>query len=317
MTITKPIIECYQNGNCTVTLYADGTKIRKWSGEVASPEMPESVDLKITDWCDAGCAWCHESSTVRGKHASLEQITTMLADARYGMEVAIGGGDPLSHPDLEQILEWMRDHRLVPNITVNGRHLARHAPKIARLRRHGLFHGLGISHYNMPEKEYEMFFQNHSAQEALEDSRNVTHVIAGIDDIDVVWSLGHPHFWPGDAPPTQKTFLILGYKVYGRGTKHDEDAVKANLAKWRYWLPSVLRAKGITTSFDNLALDQLGVKKLVPEDVWEENYMGDDGTFTMYLDAVTDTFAPTSTSERTPREDRTLQQVFSVIRPAG
>jgi hypothetical protein len=35
----------------------DGSKIRSWEG-VACPEYPESMDLKITDFCDANCIFC-------------------------------------------------------------------------------------------------------------------------------------------------------------------------------------------------------------------------------------------------------------------
>ncbi|MDR2755167.1 MAG: hypothetical protein LBC20_05620 [Planctomycetaceae bacterium] len=38
--------------------------------------------------------------------------------------------------------------------------------------------------------------------------------------------------------------------------------------------------------FDNLACEQLDIKLLVLAEEWAERYMGDDGTFTMYLDVV-------------------------------
>lgn len=52
----------YQNGNTTVIIMNDGTKIREYEN---APEIlhPESIDVKITDYCDMGCAYCHESST--------------------------------------------------------------------------------------------------------------------------------------------------------------------------------------------------------------------------------------------------------------
>ena len=48
------------------------------------------MDLKITDWCDAGCAWCHEGSTLRGRHADLDEALELLSVLPAGAEIAIG-----------------------------------------------------------------------------------------------------------------------------------------------------------------------------------------------------------------------------------
>ena len=44
-------------------------------------------------------------------------------------------------------------------------------------------------------------------------------------------------------------------------------------------------------SFDNLALEQLNIKKYVSPEDWKTHYMGDDGSFTMYIDLVKEEFA--------------------------
>ena len=73
------MIAKYQNGNCTVTLEDDGTKIREYDG-IPVPLFPESVDLKITDYCDLNCSYCHENSNTKGKHASVESIKWLIKD---------------------------------------------------------------------------------------------------------------------------------------------------------------------------------------------------------------------------------------------
>ena len=50
-------------------------------------------------------------------------------------------------------------------------------------------------------------------------------------------------------------------------------------------------------SFDNLAVQQLDVSRLVSAETWREQYMGDDGSFTMYVDAVNREYAVCSVSE--------------------
>lgn len=59
-----------------------------------------------------------------------------------------------------------------------------------------------------------------------------------------------------------------------------------------------------TISFDNLALNQLDVKGLVSDEVWDEIYMGDDGldghqtSCSMFVDLVERKFAKNSCSDK-------------------
>ena len=68
-------------------------------------------------------------------------------------------------------------------------------------------------------------------------------------------------------------------------------------------------------SFDNLAIEQLGVKELLSEEEWNDFYAGDDGTVTYYIDMVKKQFAVSSTSpfeERYPILDN-VDDMFKVI----
>lgn len=47
-------------------------------------------------------------------------------------------------------------------------------------------------------------------------------------------------------------------------------------------------------SFDNLAIEQLDVKRLLSQEEWNSFYMGDDGKYTMYIDLVKKQFASCS-----------------------
>ena len=72
----------YYNGNHKVSLYANGTKIKETNNPNADHftyEYPESFDLKITDYCDGGCKFCHENSTTNGKHADLKRIHNLMS----------------------------------------------------------------------------------------------------------------------------------------------------------------------------------------------------------------------------------------------
>jgi len=123
----------------------------------------------------------------------------------------------------------------------------------------------------------------------------VWHVIAGIHSVKEVVELM-------DKTKCKKV-LILGYKSFGKGIdfiKNHEQKVFKNLADWSVNL-SALFNDGLTVSFDNLAIKQLGVKRFLAKQQWDEFYLGDDGTQSMYVDLVKKEYALSSTSkERFP-----------------
>ena len=97
----------YKNGNYNVILNLDnGTKIRETIDPEATafiPETIESFDCKITNCCDMGCKMCHENSVPNGKHGDLF-VPSFLDTLHPYTEIAIGGGNPLEHPDLYKFL---------------------------------------------------------------------------------------------------------------------------------------------------------------------------------------------------------------------
>lgn len=293
------ILHSYTNGNCEVTLHADGSKVREWpDGETPKPESPESIDLKITNQCDVGCAWCHEASVKDGLHGSLARVMKAVEGLPPGVEIAIGGGDPLSHPLLVELLRGMQDRGLVANMTLRADMrfaITNKATMIASLQAAGLLRGIGLSGVDAC-----LFAMNNDAL----PSNTVCHAVAGIDD------------------PLATSFLrsrglnvlILGYKKYGRGAEFWGAKIEANLSRWRFFTQSLLNQTGGVLSFDNLALEQLDIRRRIPEDVWAKHYMGDDGAFTMYFDAVKNQYAASSTSERHDAGEMTLIQAYQEAR---
>lgn len=103
-----------------------GLKVRgSFDPNAPRPEFsyrPELVDLKITDFCEEGCSYCYQGSTPSGKHADLEYIED-IADALAFMgvfEVAIGGGEPTTHPHFRRILEMFIERGITPNFTTRS-----------------------------------------------------------------------------------------------------------------------------------------------------------------------------------------------------
>jgi len=58
-------------------------------------------------------------------------------------------------------------------------------------------------------------------------------------------------------------------------------------------LPNILN-KFEVISFDNLAIEQLNVHRLMSKNQWDQFYMGDDGQYTFYVDLVDQKFARNS-----------------------
>jgi hypothetical protein len=211
-----------------------------------------------------------------GKHADINWFYPFIDRLHPGMELAIGGGDPLSHPQILKMVEYATEKKMVCNLTVNSAHIRRHQDKILELREIGL-KGLGIS----VEKPY---FDDIGL---IADKNTVLHVIAGITPLSFL-----PYF-------RNRKILVLGYKQFGFGQKyynyHDSD-IEFQLGNWRYWLPTIIKRTSNSYSFDNLAIEQLKVRDFLDEEYFSKFYMGDDGQFTMYVDLVEMKFAKSSTS---------------------
>lgn len=291
-----------KNGNYIMQLWSDGTKIRYNNLDYFEPESVESIDLKITNCCNGVngmlCPQCHEKSNPNGKHGdimNLKFIDTMLPYT----EIAIGGGDPLTHPDLVPFLEKLKERKLIANMTVNQWSFMQNLDKIDWLVENELIHGLGVS-LNDPTKEFI---------EAIEKYPNaVIHTINGIVDMLQLKKLSGHHL----------KLLILGFKTYGRGEPYYKalsGQVEALKSRFYEELPAIIE-DGLfdCVSFDNLAIKQLEPKRIMSEDEWQRMYMGDDGQFTMYVDAVNEEFAKSSVStERYPVEDD-IKTMFDKVR---
>ena len=112
--------------------------------------------------------------------------------------------------------------------------------------------------------------------------------------------------------------LILGYKELRRGNEYlDENrTVVDNRKRWlKNILPDIID-KFNTISFDNLAIEQLDVKRLMSDEEWEQFYMGDDGTLTFYVDMVEQKFAKSSIAPIDKRYDLldSVDEMFNIIR---
>lgn len=300
------LIGSYKNGNYNVHIFEDGTKVRENKLDFFKPEFPESFDLKITNRCDRGCLYCHENSIVNGKHGDILNLPFIDSMHPY-TEIAIGGGNPLEHPDLYKFLELCKEKQFIPSMTVNQFHFMKYKEYLKALCDEKLIYGLGISLTNVHERDF--------IKSVKEFPNAVIHVINGIVSIEELEHLSKNNL----------KILILGYKMFRRGEsyyKHfntdtiDNDINKKKV-KLYVKLPEIIHEGWFrVVSFDNLAITQLNPERSLEKDEWNEFYLGDDGFATMYIDAVEGKFARSSTSPLDKRYDITsnITDMFNVIR---
>lgn len=235
---------------------------------------------------------CHEESTTKGKHADLDKLLEVIKDLPRGVEIAIGGGNPLSHPNLIPFLQKLKERGLIANITVNQFHIKPYFKDLEYIISNKLVYGVGISVSDGKLDNVELITN-------LTDNV-VFHLIAGVNKIEIIDKL---------LQFKNCKVLILGYKIFGFGVKYFSPEVAAEIKRWAKLLPKYVTKCII--SFDNLAIEQLNVKDMLTKEAWEEFYMGDDFVFSMYIDAVNQEFAKTSrTAERTSFNDAGLIQFF-------
>ena len=285
----------YKNGNTEVTIYDDGTKVRNYE-EPVEIYFPESIDVKITNFCNLNCDFCHEMSDKKGNHADLDVLLETLKDFPPGIELAIGGGNPLSHPELVGFLQELKKRGFIPNITINQKHLKQYKNLIEKLILEKLVFGVGIS-INSDNFEH--------IKPLMKITKNIVfHMIAGVNDITEIEKLRKFDYCK---------ILVLGYKKFGKGKEFFNEEVGKRLWLWNMFISYYL-SQGIL-SFDNLAIEQLRLQKYVSEEEWQQYFMGDDFIFTMYIDAVKQQYAPSSVSnERKSFNDFTLFEYFQKFR---
>ena len=303
IVINKPgVIADYQNGNVHVILKDDGTRIMECpDGEEWNFEFPCSADVTITTKCDGGCPYCYLGCTPNGKDADL--YSSLIDSFHPGMEIAINLNS-MDHKQLISFLQRMKDRGVIVNGTVNQIHFERHNEHILKtLCDNELIHGLGIS-AKKPTPEFVRkvkYFPN-----------AVIHVINGLwtaEDIEVMKDNG-------------LKVLILGYKTKGRGVEYKEtngELIKRNQEYLYDILPELPKMFKVI-SFDNLAISQLDVRRIVPEGKWDEFYQGDEGTCSMFIDLVNGYFARSSLIDDPARKyplTNNIDEMFKVVKNGG
>jgi hypothetical protein len=239
------------------------------------------VDIKITDYCPYGCAFCYQGSTEKGKHADknyLYQLASNLEELKV-FEVAIGGGEPTLHPDFWEILRMFKWRNIVPNFTTAN---------LAWLRDDGLVKAVldcgGAFAYSVQRKA-----QVNDLAHAIGTSNfptgkvNVQVVMGAVSegDLESILIAADVHGF---------RVTLLGYKEYGRGKDFKPyvyDGWPLLISKLHQMGPCP--HIGIDTALAAQYASSLGMLG-IPKYMYEVK----EGKFSMYVDAVTKQAAASS-----------------------
>lgn len=238
-------------------------------GKLATPLL---VDLKITDFCSFGCTYCYQGSTPAGKHADLGYIQSIAYKLREAgiFEVAIGGGEPTTHPKFVEILRTFRSYGITPNFST--RNLAYFSNE--RLERVlDIVGGFAVS--------IDSAEQAKAWSKRLEEYNEGNPPVQSYDKVSIQYVLGStPLSEFKKIVKESKGFdsiTLLGWKTTGRG----KDVAPHDYTGWL----EIAKKKFYTVGVDT-CVAQRHEGLLKSADISECLYSLQEGQQSMYIDAV-------------------------------
>lgn len=110
---------------------------RMVAGALKSPYRPVLAQIIPIRRCNLSCTYCSEYDKTSEPVPTGEMLERIDRLAELGtLTITISGGEPLLHPELEEIIRRIRKHGLLATIITNGYLLS--AERIRRLNRAGL-----------------------------------------------------------------------------------------------------------------------------------------------------------------------------------
>ena len=285
-----------------------GTKIHlfdqpiNFNSYIAS--APELVDIKVTDWCDIACRFCYQDSTKKGQHAPFEALDRTLKDLAVAgvFEVALGGGEPMSHPDFARILKRCNELDIRPNFTTKN-YKGLSTPEFSAYAEQCGSIGISIA---TPEDVIQLLSVTPSADPyklslqiamGAQTPEEFSEMLRLLEDTDAFSGL-----------------ILLGYKNTGRGPRakgnfwYEDDRLDGAdpIEKFKAFTQN-RRQKSRWGVRMSLSMDTEMVRSckgsLAKHLVDPRLYMENEGRVSCYIDAVSMTVAPSSYCDKSLYRD--------------
>lgn len=295
----------YQNGDFIVEIYDDGTKQRKTHVPIATAKaaFPDSIDIKITNFCDKACIDYAENSVCAGNIANIIH-NNLITDIKPYTEVSIIDCNPLAHPALVKFIEDLSAKHIDVNLTINQKLL------VDDINNVGIVYELVakrlIRCLTIPLTD--------STDTSLCPLRKVfsniiVEVVNGIVTSTELDNLSNHDL----------SLMIVGFNKKVRTgciryNDHgiDNATIEANVKMLKDRLLSMPENAFKTIGFDIIAAEQLNVKDLLNV---TDYYIHDDGKHSMYIDFVAGEYSKLNTDvykQKIPVTTTTLSELFNL-----
>jgi len=128
--------------DCNYRAIFSNGKTFRFAVDPSKPVLPlkfeEFQDVKLTNFCNGACKYCYQDSTKKGKHGvniikRIEDFYGPLTENERPFQVALGGGEPTTHPEFIDVLNKFDSLGIMPNYTTNGMFIAGDQFEVTRL----------------------------------------------------------------------------------------------------------------------------------------------------------------------------------------
>lgn len=247
---------------------------------------PELVDIKITDFCTANCAYCYQNSTANGKHCKDDDIYK-LANALSEMnvfEVAIGGGEPTSHPKFAGILYTFKHKNIIANFTTKSLDWLRDSEI-----RDSILSNIGSFAYSVNNEKQVRVLGEICNSIYMHHVIPTIHVVIGtVNDNTLREILETARFY-------EFSVTLLGFKTTGRGSEFLKNHSRSiNSTDWLKVISELINDHNCPRIGIDTCLVQQYQKELEENNIPEYAYTVHEGKFSCYIDAVNNKMGPSS-----------------------
>lgn len=280
----------------------DDSFLEKEEGQDNFPSAytPELVDIKITGFCNMGCAFCYESSTKEGKPAKWEDLVSLVAVLKEMevLEVAIGGGEPTSHKHLKDFCALLKENNISASFTTRNVSFLKNDKFCDEIFQH--ITGFAFS-YN-GEEDFQIFYEGWKkrlyAQYPQKVLQMTCHFVVGVTPLSEILHIMKKYKKEDKYIFEEMGFLLLGYKDFGFGESYEKT------------LPTKEEMKDFFEELKKEEINQIRVDTLFVsqyKEVFEQLeippvfYTDREGDFSMAIDAVE---RSASWSSYAPKKDR-------------
>jgi organic radical activating enzyme len=181
--------------------------------DITELQYPEFYDVKITGYCEGQCPWCYMDSSKDDYHyynivQKINDYFGSMSINERPFQVAIGGGEPTTHPKFINVLRTFKELGIEPNYTTNGMLIDDNILKSAK----EYCGGVALSCHPHLRKFWEEAAEKYTS---IGVRLNFHIIISDIESIDYFMDIYNQ--WESKID----YFVLLPYTVQGRASKKD------------------------------------------------------------------------------------------------